>query len=88
MDCCWHFADLADPPYVLFAPTAVIRRTSLVVALRHVDRLSRQGKTGNGAYLMSDEHLSEHQTAIRGRSEASTPRQGGRGSSDAAQTIE
>jgi len=39
-------------------PTAVIQRRSLVVALRHVDRLSRQGKTGNGAYLTRDEHLS------------------------------
>ena len=39
-------------------PTAVIQRRSLVVALRRVDRLSRQGKTGNGAYLTRDEHLS------------------------------
>jgi hypothetical protein len=43
---------------------------------------------GNGAYLMRDEHLSEHQTAMRGRSKASTPRQGGRDSSDTTQTIE
>jgi hypothetical protein len=39
-----------------------------------IDRLSWQEKAGNGAYLMSDEHLYEHQTATRGRSKASTPR--------------
>ncbi len=39
-------------------PTAVIQRRSHMVALRHVDRLSRQWRIGNGAYLTRDEHLS------------------------------